>query len=67
MNVDVKLNFLPLWVQDKISEDFGQDFLKNILEASKKFKGSEWEKNVQKDPRLFNFFKNAVDNYLSKQ
>jgi len=23
MNVDTKLNFIPMWIQDKISQDFG--------------------------------------------
>lgn len=64
MNVDTKLDFLPMWIQDKISEDFGNDFFKNILKLSKKYKGSEWERNVEKNPALFNFFKNAVDEYL---
>lgn len=50
MNVDAKMDFLPMWILDKVSEDFGHDFLKNIVKVSKKFKGSKWEENVQKNP-----------------
>lgn len=57
LNVDSKMDFLPMFIIDKISGDFGKDFFKNIVRISKEFKGSEWEKNVEKEPELFNFFK----------
>lgn len=42
MNVDIKLNFIPLWIQDKLSQDFGEQFFENIMKLSKKFKNSQW-------------------------
>lgn len=42
MNVDIKLDFLPMWIQDKVSQDFGEEFLANIIAVCKKFKGSQW-------------------------
>ena len=66
MNVDIKLNFIPLFIQDKISQDYGEDFFKNIVEISKKFKGSKWEANVKENPALFNFFKTSLENHLAK-
>ena len=42
MNVDTKLQLVPLWLQDKISQDYGENFLLNITKLSKKFKGSIW-------------------------
>lgn len=50
MNVDVKLDFLPMWIQDKVSQDFGEEFLANIIAVCKKFKGSQWEKNTNENP-----------------
>ncbi len=64
MNVDTKMNFIPMWLQDKISQDFGEQFFENIIRLSKKFKGSQWEKSTQANPELFLFFKNAIDNRL---
>ena len=55
-----------MWILEKVAEDFGQDFLKNVLKVSKKFKGSKWEENVKKNPHLFNFFKGAIDDYFEK-
>jgi hypothetical protein len=46
MNVDTKMNFIPMWIQDKIAQDFGQDFFKNIINISSKFHHSQWEKNT---------------------
>lgn len=67
MNVDTKMNFIPLWIQDKVSQDFGEQFFENILKLSRKFKGSLWERNTDKQPELFLFFKTAVDEYLSSK
>ena len=61
MNVDTKLNFIPMWIQDKISQDFGEEFFENIIRLSKNFKNSQWEKNTTANPELFLFFKNAID------
>lgn len=64
MNVDIKLHFIPMWIQDKFTEDFGEDFFNNLIEISKKFKNSEWEENVKKNPVLFNFFHDALKYHL---
>lgn len=66
MNVNPRLDFLPMWLMEKVSGDFGQDFLKNVLKMSSRFKGSKWEENVQKNPHLFNFFKDAIEEYVTK-
>jgi hypothetical protein len=67
MNVDTKMDFIPMWIQDKIAQDFGHDFFKNIVNISKKFHNSQWEKNTQANPDLFLFFKNAIDKHLEKE
>lgn len=65
MNIDTKMDFLPMWAMDKVCQDFGNEFFENIMKLSKNFKGSQWEKNVEKNPDLFNFFKKVIDNHLS--
>ncbi len=42
MNVDVKMDFIPTWLIEKVSKDFGENFFNNIVKISKKFKGSKW-------------------------
>ena len=67
MNVDTKIQLIPLWLQDKISQDYGENFLKNLIKLSKKFKGSLWEKNVEENPHLFNFYKTKISEYLEEK
>ena len=43
MNVDIRVSFIPMWIQDMISQDYGEKFFSNIVEISKNFKGSKWE------------------------
>ena len=57
MNVDSKINIVPMWMMDMLSQDYGSNFLKNIIKISESFKGSEWEENVKKNPELYNFLK----------
>lgn len=42
MNADTKMDFIPMWIQDMISQDFGEQFFENIVKISKKFKNSQW-------------------------
>lgn len=37
MNVDVKMDFIPTWLMEKVSKDFGFKFFKNIIKLSKNF------------------------------
>ena len=65
MNVDIKLHFIPVWIQDKVSEDYGEQFFGNIMRISKNFEGSKWEKSTKENPELFNFFKGSLEKYLN--
>jgi len=56
MNIDAKINFVPTWLMEKVAKEFGEKFFKNIVCISKNFKGSKWEKNVEKNPHLFLYF-----------
>lgn len=49
MNMDLKLNMLPLSILEVVSVNFSQDFYENIVKISKKFKGSVWDEGIQKN------------------
>lgn len=66
MNADTKIDFIPMWIQDKISQDFGEQFFENIMKISRRFKNSQWEKNTQANPDCYLFFKNAIDKHLTE-
>ena len=36
MNVDMKIS-APKWILDPVTQNFGKDFLKNVLEVTQKF------------------------------
>ena len=57
MNVDSKINMVPIWVVEMLSLDYELNLLKKIIKISESFKGSEWEENVKKNPELYNFLK----------
>lgn len=61
MNVDTKVDLVPIWLQDKISQDYGENFLLNLINLSKNFKNSIWEEKVKANPNLHDFFKNRID------
>jgi hypothetical protein len=67
MNIDTKMDFIPMWIQDKIAQDFGEKFFTNIVAVSKKFKNSQWERNTNANPDLFLFFKNAIEKHLEQR
>lgn len=35
MNVDSKMKYIPTWLMEKISKDFGRDWFRNVLKISK--------------------------------
>lgn len=51
INVDIKLS-IPMFILGPATQGFGVDFYTNILKRAKNFKGSEWEKKVQKNPQF---------------
>ena len=66
MNMDLKLNMLPLSLLEIVSVNFSQDFYENIVKISKKFKGSVWDEGIQKNSKLFEFTKNSTNDFLMK-
>ena len=40
--IDMKMNYLPLWILNKSARIFAFDYFKNILERVKNYKGSVW-------------------------
>lgn len=53
VNIDLKLNMLPLPILELVSVSFSQDFFDNIVRISNNFEGSIWDEGVKKDPHLF--------------
>lgn len=46
----MKLNFIPKFIINMSARKFAFDYFKHIPKLSKKFKGSEWDKKMQKNP-----------------
>jgi hypothetical protein len=45
--VDMKLNFLPLFILNKSARIFAFDYFKNILDRTKNYEGSAWQKKAK--------------------
>lgn len=43
VNIDLKLNMLPLPILEMVSISFSKDFFDNLVRISKNFEGSIWE------------------------
>ena len=42
INVDMKINFVPLGIMEFVCKLVGKDFFRLVIAASGKFKGSKW-------------------------
>ena len=42
LDIDMKLNFLPMALLEMICKKFCKDFFWVVVEASNKFEGSKW-------------------------
>jgi hypothetical protein len=63
VNTDMKISFVPLALMEVVSKSICLKFLESVRDANHKFKGSQWEKKVQKNPATFNFFKDIMQKY----
>ena len=59
--VDMKLNFLPQFIINMSARKFAFNYFKNIMKVNNKFKGSEWEEKIKKNPDFYRFFQSKVD------
>ena len=64
--IDMKMNYLPLWILNKSARIFAFDYFKNILEKVKNYKGSAWEEKVKEKPDMYDFFYKKIDEYFGK-
>lgn len=64
--IDMKMNYLPLFILNKSARIFAFDYFKNILKISKNYKGSPWEKSAAERPDLYDFFKKKVGDYFGE-
>lgn len=67
INIDMKLNFIPLSILDYACQTFGQEFFINLMKVSKKFQGSLWEERIRQNPDTYNFFKSIITQYYQKK
>lgn len=65
--IDMKMNYLPLFILNKSARIFAFDYFKNILKISKNYKGSPWEKSASERPDLYDFFKKKMSDYFGEQ
>ena len=42
VNIDMKLNFIPLWIIEMVSKKFCTDFFDVIMKVSSRYPGSKW-------------------------
>jgi hypothetical protein len=47
INIDMKINFIPLALLEYICKKFCKDFFRSIMEISKEFVNSKWEEKVK--------------------
>ena len=66
MNIDMKVNFVPLWIMEMVCKKFCCDFLQEVVKVSGTFKGSKWDEKVQRHPDTFNFFRESMGSYFSQ-
>lgn len=59
--MNIKIAFAPKFLVEGAIKKFGLEFYSNLMKACKNFKGSDWERAVQRRPDLFNFFKKIID------
>ncbi len=63
MNVDMKIS-VPKFIMDPVTQNFGKDFLKNVLEVTQNFEGSEWHKRSIQKTEFTNFIRSTIDQYF---
>lgn len=64
MDIDVKVDFVPLFMLKVVCKKFCKDLVQKVLKVSEEFKGSIWEKKMKEKPETFNFFKNSIADYF---
>lgn len=50
VNIDMKLNFVPLGLMEFVCKLAFKDFFRLVMEASDRFEGSKWEQKIKKYP-----------------
>jgi hypothetical protein len=63
VNIDMKLNFVPLGLMEFVCKVAIKDFFGLVMEASSKFPGSKWEQKIKRHPETFDFFKELINGY----
>jgi hypothetical protein len=62
--IDMKMNFLPLFILNKSARIFAFDYFKNILKIGKTYQGSPWQKKATERPDIYEFFIKKIDEFF---
>jgi hypothetical protein len=65
-NVDNGVHFLPTFVEDYITRDFGKKLFYNILNACRNFEDSKWEESMIDNPGITVFAKEQIREHLER-
>jgi hypothetical protein len=64
--VDNGVHFLPNFVEDYITRDFGKTFFYNILNACRNFEDSKWEESMINNPGITVFAQEQIKEHLER-
>ena len=67
VNGDMRISVIPTFLLNIIAVRFGNDFFAIIMDVCRNLSGSKWEAYVKQDPGIHDFFKNAIDQHLTKK
>lgn len=67
VNVDMSLDMVPKFILEMMTKKFGVDLFESIVKISRKFKGSDWDKAIQRRPETFQFFQRIIREYFQKR
>ena len=66
LNIDMKLNFVPLGLMEMACKKICFDFFEVVMEATSRYPGSEWEKKVKKNPETYHYFEKIINEHYAR-
>lgn len=63
-SIDLKMDFLPLFVINKSARIFSFDYMRNYHKINKKFAGSKWDMIKHKKKALYDYFQVKINEFL---
>ncbi len=63
-SIDLKMDFLPLFIINKSARIFSFDYMKNYSKINKNFAGSKWDQIKQKKKDFYGYFQKKIYEYI---